>query len=450
MEGRATLLRTLLERRHQETHRAFCAEYDKTAREIDTRLIGSSPSREAFGRWMKGHLKTKPRADHCRVLERMFPGHTVAELLAPYDAGGCDAGRDRLRAGPGVSERRPDTPEAATNRRDLLHLGAAGLTGGLIDHALRGPDLFEEILDLRSIGEVRLDFLEGEAERLGRRVPPAEVLPEALMHLSSVRELLAQRQPAKIQQRLARVGAKLSIVIGEILFCADHFVLARRWYSAASRAAEEAGDRYIADLALASATLIPTYSAQPRAVLAMVSPRLEQAGAATPAVAWLWGLAALAHASLGERAAFERAMSRSREILGRCELDALQPGILSFQHDRREFYEVRGRADLGDLRGAEVVVRHVNDVYRADSNDSALVQFAYASALAEAGEAEEACRLALKALRQTPGRPGITVVVRAHEFNALLNAPATVSGEWRDALAAVRSPAATGLWASSV
>lgn len=167
MEGRATLLRTLLERRHQETHRAFCAEYDKTAREIDTRLIGSSPSREAFGRWMKGHLKTKPRADHCRVLERMFPGHTVAELLAPYDAGGCDAGRDRLRAGPGVSERRPDTPEAATNRRDLLHLGAAGLTGGLIDHALRGPDLFEEILDLRSIGEVRLDFLEGEAERLG-------------------------------------------------------------------------------------------------------------------------------------------------------------------------------------------------------------------------------------------------------------------------------------------
>lgn len=74
VSSQPTLLKALLLKRHQETHRAFSREYDKVARGIDRSLIGSSPSREAFGRWLKGHLTTKPHADHCRVLERMFPG----------------------------------------------------------------------------------------------------------------------------------------------------------------------------------------------------------------------------------------------------------------------------------------------------------------------------------------------------------------------------------------
>ncbi|MCW2877282.1 MAG: hypothetical protein JWQ95_1382, partial [Sphaerisporangium sp.] len=113
MPSQPTLLKALLLKRHQETHRAFCLEYDKVARSIDRNLIGSSPSREAFGRWLKGHLKTKPHADHCRVLERMFPGHTVAELLAPYDP---------VKKDSGVPQTRPGNREAATNRREVFHL----------------------------------------------------------------------------------------------------------------------------------------------------------------------------------------------------------------------------------------------------------------------------------------------------------------------------------------
>src|SRR5262245_35171863 len=139
MPGRpSTLLKVLLTKRHQETHRAFCLEYDKVARGIDRSLIGSSPSREAYGRWLNGHLKTKPQADHCRVLERMFPGHTVAELLAPYDPGVKD---------PGVQHARPDSREAATNRREVFQLGATTMALGLTESILRGPDLFEQALD---------------------------------------------------------------------------------------------------------------------------------------------------------------------------------------------------------------------------------------------------------------------------------------------------------------
>ncbi|MFG1876812.1 hypothetical protein ACGFIV_18395 [Sphaerisporangium sp. NPDC049003] len=423
----------LLMKRHQETHRAFCLEYDKVARSLDRNLIGSSPSREAFGRWLKGHLKTKPHADHCRVLERMFPGHTVAELLAPYDPVGKDSG---------VHAMRPDPREAATRRREVFQLGATTLAIGLSESILRGPDLFEQALDSSNVGEARLLFLENEADRLGQKVPPPSVLPEALLHLASVRELLAYRQPAEAQRRLTRVGAKLSIVVGEIMFCANHFPLARRWYAAARRAADEAGDLYLGDLALTSAALMPTYSADPRSVLTTVTARLEHAVGATPAIAWMWGLAALAHASLGDRTAFERAISRSRTTLERCSADELQPGILSFQPERHTFYEARGRADLGDLDGtAEAVSRALASYDNSASNDPALVRFAYACALAKAGEIEEACRFATDAIRETPPTgPSITVVVRAHDFDALLNPTGAASADWREALADVRAP----------
>ncbi|GII62540.1 hypothetical protein Skr01_26250 [Sphaerisporangium krabiense] len=432
MSSRQTLLKVLLMKRHQETHRAFCLEYDKVARSIDRHLIGSSPSREAYGRWLKGHLKTKPQADHCRVLERMFPGHTVAELLAPYDPG---------LKNPGVQESRPDPREAATNRREVFQLGATTMALGLTEGICRGPDLFEQVLDSNNVGEARLLYLENEADRLGRTVPPADLLPDALLHLTSVRELLTHRQPAQAQRRLTKVGAKLSIVIGEIMFCANHFPLARRWYGTAARASAEAGDGHLADLTLASSALLPTYSSDPRSVLAMVGPRLEQAVGATPALAWMWGLAALAHASLGDRTAFERANTRSRNTLERCSADASGPGILSFQPERQTFYEARGRADLGDLDGtADAVTRTLSSSDAADSNDPALVRLAYACALAKAGEVEEACRFATAAIRDTPTGQSITVVVRAHEFDALLTSGGSATADWREALSEARAP----------
>ncbi|MEU9884145.1 hypothetical protein [Sphaerisporangium sp. NPDC051011] len=435
MSGRQTLLKVLLMKRHQETHRAFCLEYDKVARSIDRSLIGSSPSREAFGRWLKGHLKTKPLADHCRVLERMFPGHTVAELLAPYDPG---------NNGAGVPPTRPDSREAATNRREVFHLGAATLALGLTESIWRGPDLLEQALDANNIGEARLLHLETEADRLGQRVvkvPPATLLPDALLQLGSTRELLAHRQPIEVQRRLARVGSKLSLVMGEIMFCSNHFPLARRWYASAVRAAEEAGDGYLVDMALASSAYLPTYSADPHGVLALVTPRLEQAVGATPAIAWLWGFSALAHAALGDRGAFERANNKSRLILDRCSDEMLQPGIFSFRPEKQAFYEARGWADLGNVEGAgEAATRALAGFDPTLTTNPALVRFSHATALAKAGHAEEACQIATVAIRDPHTYQSITVVLRAHEFDALLGTSGSATVDWREALAGIRAP----------
>ncbi|GAA1264903.1 hypothetical protein GCM10009677_15980 [Sphaerisporangium rubeum] len=436
MSGRLTLLKALLMKRHQVTHRAFCLEYDKAARSIDRSLVGSSPSKEAFNRWLNGRVRTKPHSDHCRVLERMFPGHTVAELLAPYDPGTND---------PSTRDTRPNLQEATTNRREVFHLGAATMALGLTESLTRGPDLLEQVLDTRNVSEGRLTYLEDAADRLGERVvktPPTDSLSTTLVHLGSIRELLAHRQPIEVQRRLVRVGAKLSLVIGEIMFCANQWPSARRWYTSAARAAEEAGDRYLADIALASAAYLPTYSADPQGVLSHVMPRLESATNATPAIAWMWGFAAMAHAALGDRAAFERTNHKSRVTLERCAADMLRPGIFSFQPEKQAFYEARGWADLGEAVGAEdAATRALVAFDPALTSNPALVRFSYATALAKAGQVEQACHIASAAIHDPHTFPTMAVVLRAHEFDALLTraaAPPTI--QWREALAGLRSP----------
>lgn len=176
MPNQESLLKVLLETRHLKTRAAFAAEYDRTARKLDRTLVGTAPSREQFTRWLSCKVKTLPRSDHCRVLERMFPGHSAQRLLAPYDAIGARSGTH--------GEEETDTD---TDRRGVLRLGAAAMAAGLVESVWSGPDLLEQVLDSGSVGEGRLLLLEQEAERLGQRVvkvPPATMLQETLLHLS--------------------------------------------------------------------------------------------------------------------------------------------------------------------------------------------------------------------------------------------------------------------------
>lgn len=81
MPARSIRLRVLLEQRHWQNHRTFCAEYEKAARSIDSRLKGTAPSRAQLHRWLSGELQCLPYGDHCRVLERMFSEWSARQLF---------------------------------------------------------------------------------------------------------------------------------------------------------------------------------------------------------------------------------------------------------------------------------------------------------------------------------------------------------------------------------
>lgn len=84
MAETSSLLKVLLKQRHLQGHRAFCREYDRVAGRIDPDLKGRHPSKAQFYRWLSSDLIGLPYADHCRVLEQMFPNWTAEQLLASH------------------------------------------------------------------------------------------------------------------------------------------------------------------------------------------------------------------------------------------------------------------------------------------------------------------------------------------------------------------------------
>jgi hypothetical protein len=83
MSEQPVMLKILLREKHWQNYSTFCVEYDKAARRIDPDLAGRYPSRAQLHRWLTGAVRSLPYADHCRVLEEMFPGWTAEQLFRP-------------------------------------------------------------------------------------------------------------------------------------------------------------------------------------------------------------------------------------------------------------------------------------------------------------------------------------------------------------------------------
>ena len=81
MNAKPVVLKVLLQRRHLQTYRAFCREYDRVAADADPALRGGWPSKAQFYRWLSGELIGLPYPDHCRILEGMFPDWKVGQLF---------------------------------------------------------------------------------------------------------------------------------------------------------------------------------------------------------------------------------------------------------------------------------------------------------------------------------------------------------------------------------
>lgn len=91
MPSAPTMLKALLRERNMHSHKMFKRAYEKSARKLDSSLATSYPSDRTFKRWVSGRTKDLPRAEHCAVLEAMFPGWSAPELFQPYTTPDHDA-----------------------------------------------------------------------------------------------------------------------------------------------------------------------------------------------------------------------------------------------------------------------------------------------------------------------------------------------------------------------
>jgi uncharacterized protein DUF5919 len=138
------MLRALLRQRHWQTYSTFCAQYDKVARTVDPNLVGSWPSRAQQHRWLSGSMAGLPYPDHCRILEKMFPGWTADQLFAPF-SGGALAQLDHTDD----ASRRESENEASGSYADLEAVFA---TRAEFNSNVPMHKLFDQAQDIRAAG----------------------------------------------------------------------------------------------------------------------------------------------------------------------------------------------------------------------------------------------------------------------------------------------------------
>jgi hypothetical protein len=212
-----TLLKVLLTRQHWQKFETFCAEYERTAAEVGRELRGTAPSKAQYYRWLSGQLKGGvPYPDACRVLERMFPDWTAAELFGDCPAEVGDP------AGVEVSPSTPagqlaDVAAVYTSRAEFsAKLPTAALLDGARDVRAAGlslnmltqhyPDasmrrLIEDGMSLRCL------FLDPRGDAIRAREREERHPPGALVGLTELNmAMLADR-----------VGQRLSPAAGERL-----------------------------------------------------------------------------------------------------------------------------------------------------------------------------------------------------------------------------------------
>jgi transcriptional regulator with XRE-family HTH domain len=335
---------------------------------------------------------------------------------------------------------------STTLRRDFVALGISSVASSAISSPDSDHELFQMTLDRGTASEHRVSNLEAIADDLGVAAgrSPEDVLQSALSALRSIRILLTERQATRQQTRLVRVSSKLSAVVGEILQMAGQFPKSREWYKTAEHAAFDAGDRYQADLALGGHAQLFIYSAMPREALSLLESRLDLSRwQPTPAIAFLWGLRARAHATLNEPGAFARAIDSSQDALERSSQGTGNPGegILSFRPAKLAFYEATGAVSVKDSCRAIAAADRALSLF--DENitiDSTLTRLEKASALAGSGDMAEGCKVAAAALLSPGTYHTAAVRTYASKFDGLTRTVSSPEAqEWRDVRAYVHA-----------
>ena len=152
MTEQPVMLKVLLREKHWQNYSTFCAEYDKAARRIDAELAGRYPSRAQLHRWINGAVRSLPYADHCRVLEEMFPGWTAEQLFKPSTGDRASSVSSQALAVPAASVilstgLRPYIEQAFT--AEHVSIDFAGFSGETLHGVVQEP------LDKIRTGEIK-------------------------------------------------------------------------------------------------------------------------------------------------------------------------------------------------------------------------------------------------------------------------------------------------------
>jgi tetratricopeptide (TPR) repeat protein len=242
-----------------------------------------------------------------------------------------------------------------------------------------------------------LENVINEWRRLDDRIGSRDLQGPVTGHLQLITSLLQGSQRGPVHRRLCTAAAQVAQLAGWLAFDMNDHQGAQRYYEVALRAAQEAGDRVLAAYVLGCMSVVATYGddAHTGLQLAYEAQHRGKGRVAATTLAWLCRVEALALATLGEAAPCASALDRAEVAIAQASPACDPPWIYHFNRSQLAGQKGACYVRLHRPKDAQAALGEALTTLSTDFvRDRSLHLTHLASAYAQQGEIEEACRLA--------------------------------------------------------
>ena len=313
---------------------------------------------------------------------------------------------------------------APTRRRDF---NKAVIAGGLIastPHAFTDHEVHHDI-DHTTASSLRA--VTGGQRRMEATSPARHLLPGAVSHVHLAEQMLTNARSTPFHAELCAAAGEASGFAAWLNADLGDLGSARMHYRTAVIRARQAGMHLLDVYMLGSLAAFEIETAEdPELGLGLVHEAEHVLGhdSHPTARAWLACISALAHAGIGDRAAAGGAIRRAeREVSDPDNAHPPWPWVFAFDEAKVAGYRARAAVRLRNPHEARAAFAEAVHPPSHNAKQSALLKVELAGAHAEAGDIDEAFRLAREALTTGVRFSSERVVGRVRSFRRRYRGP---------------------------
>ncbi|WP_107482478.1 helix-turn-helix domain-containing protein [Streptomyces scabiei] len=232
----------------------------------------------------------------------------------------------------------PEGLDPVQRRQFLAGALATAATPALQHPSPRLPDWGAEQADVLRVAT-------SAYRRMDATVPARQLSDTVQGHMRLVRMVAAQAPDQGSRARLAAVGSEVASLAGWLSWDMADAGSARTWYGAAIKAARRSGDRLLIAYQQGSLAQFEVEAGNVAQGLSLIRGARRQLGSERPAIAaaWLSALEAVAHATVGDERAADRALIASTNEVEQMQISSEEapPWPWVFAFDQRKVAAAR-------------------------------------------------------------------------------------------------------------